>query len=76
MYFKIYNYFYNIFVYFVFILYNLISITKDHQQGGIIMVFLGHLLTAIVEFIVIAAVAVGGVYLGKFLRTKKHGKAN
>ncbi len=73
---KIYNYFYNIFVYFVLILYNLISITKEHQQGGIIMVFLGHLLTAIVEVIVIAAVAVGGVYLGKFLSTKKRGKAN
>lgn len=40
------------------------------------MVFLGHLLTAIVEVIVIAAVAVGGVYLGKFLSTKKRGKAN
>lgn len=40
------------------------------------MGFLGHLLTAIVEVIVIAAVAVGGVYLGKFLSAKKHGKTN
>lgn len=40
------------------------------------MVFLGHLLTAIVEFIVIAGIAVGGVFLGKFLSEKKRGKAN
>jgi hypothetical protein len=38
------------------------------------MVFLGHLLTAAVEFILLAGVAVGGVFLGKFLRTKKSEK--
>lgn len=38
------------------------------------MVFLGHLLTALIEFVVIGAVAVGGVFLGKFLRTKKDSK--
>ena len=31
---------------------------------------------AIVEFIVIAGVAVGGIFLGKFLSEKKRGKAN
>lgn len=35
------------------------------------MVFLGHLLTAMVECLVIAAVAVGGVFFGKFLRVLK-----
>lgn len=40
------------------------------------MVFLGHLLTAAIEFILIAAVAVGGVFLGKSLRAKKRSKAN
>ncbi len=38
------------------------------------MVFLGHLVTAIVKFIFLAAVAVGGIFLGKFLRTKKDSK--
>lgn len=39
------------------------------------MVFLGHLLTAIIKFILIAIVAVGGVYLGKFFSSKKREKA-
>lgn len=40
------------------------------------MVFLGHLLTAAIKAILIGAVAVGGVFLGKFLRTKKSSNAN
>lgn len=40
------------------------------------MVFLGHLVTAIVEFIIIGVIGVGGVYLGKFLSSKKRGKVN
>lgn len=39
------------------------------------MVFLGHLLTATIKYILIAAVAVGGVFLGKFLSDKKRSKA-
>ncbi len=39
------------------------------------MVFLGHLLTATIKFILIGVVALGGVFLGKFLRDKKSSRA-
>lgn len=38
------------------------------------MEFLTQLLIATVRYVLIIAVAVGGVFLGKFLRTKKDGK--
>ena len=39
------------------------------------MAFLGTLIQYVVIFIVLAAIGVGGVFFGKFLRSKKNEKA-
>ncbi|MFP3152994.1 vanadium nitrogenase [Lachnospiraceae bacterium ZAX-1] len=38
------------------------------------MAFLGSFIEYIIRFVILAAVAVGGLFLGKFLRVKKDAK--
>ncbi len=40
------------------------------------MAFLGELIEYVITFVILAAIAVGGVFFGKFLRVRKNQKTS
>lgn len=51
------------------------KLVKAGRKGVLYMMFLGHLLTTALQYIVTIAVScVGGIYVGKILRDKKTAK--